>query len=187
MRFPRAASAFFAMFVLLCSVSFAANQAVCTFNTFSAPTGYSLAQVNGISDDGTVVGQLEDIKTGSFVAFSRSAAGKFTVYSAPNSLFTWFNRRNPVGVNVGSYLDTARTPHVHGLSQSGAKYVVVDYPNATNTWVYGINRAGAIVGNFARGTATKGVELNSGKYPVIGYPGALVTTPQAISDTGFVV
>ena len=187
MRFPRAAAAFFIMFVLLCSVSFAANQAACTFNTFSAPTGYSLAQVNGISDNATVVGQLEDIKTGSFVAFSRSAAGKFTVYSAPNSAFTWFNRRNSVGVNVGSYLDTARTPHVHGLSQSGARYVVVNYPNATNTWVYGINGAGAIVGNFAKGIATKGFELNNGKYTVIGYPSALVTTPEAMNDNGFVV
>src|SRR5207245_242214 len=149
--------------------------------------GYSLAQVNGVSDDGTVVGQLEEIKTGSFVAFSRSAAGKFTVYAAPKSAYTWFTRRNLVGVNVGSFLDSAGTPHVHGLSQSGANYVVVNYPNATNSWVYGINSSGAVVGSFSKGLSNKGFELNNGKYTVIGYPNAVVTTPQAINDTSLVV
>jgi len=187
MSFPRAAFALFGSFLLLSAVSYAGNQATCTFTTFSAPAGYSLAQVNGVSDDGTVVGQLEDKNSGSFVAFSRSAAGKFTLFAVPKSAFTWFNRRNMVGVNVGSYLDSARIPHVHGLSQSGANYVEVNYPNATNTWVYGINGAGAVVGNFLKGTATKGFELNNGKYTVIGYPNALVTTPQAINDSGLVV
>jgi hypothetical protein len=187
MRLPRAGFALFTFLLLLCAVSYAANQAVCTFHTFSAPSGYSLAQVNGVSDDGTVVGQLENDKSGSFVAFARSASGKFTLYSAPNSTFTWFSRRNRVGVNVGSFLDTARIPHVHGLSQSGANHVVVNYPNATNTWVYGINSGGAVVGNFSKGTVTKGFQLNSGTYTVIGYPNALATTPQAINDTGVVV
>ena len=187
MRLPRAAFASLAPFLLLCAVSHAANQASCTFTTFSAPTGYSLAQVNGVSDDGTVVGQLEDNNSGSFVAFSRSAAGKFTVFAAPKSAFTWFNRRNLVGVNVGSYLDTAATPHVHGLSQSGASYVEVNYPNATHTWLYGINGAGAVVGNFSKGTAIKGFKLENGTYTVIRYPNALMTTPQAINDNGLVV
>ena len=187
MRLPRAAFALFATFLLLCGVSYAANQASCTFTTFSAPTGYSLAQVNGVSDDGTVVGQLENNNSGSFVAFSRSAAGKFTLFAPPNSAFTWFNRRNPVGVNVGSYLDTARTPHVHGLAQSGADYVEVNYPNAVHTWLYGINGAGAVVGNFSKGTAIQGFKLENGTYTVIRYPNALMTTPQAINDSGLVV
>ncbi|HEY1401296.1 MAG TPA: hypothetical protein VF953_06885 [Terriglobales bacterium] len=187
MRLPRAAFASFASLLLFSAVTYAANQASCTFTTFSAPAGYSLAQVNGVSDDGTVVGQLEDKNSGSFVAFSRSAAGKFTLFAPPNSTFTWFNRRNLVGVNVGSYLDTARTPHVHGLSQSGANYVEVNYPNATDTWLYGINGAGSVVGNFSKGTAIKGFKLDSGKYTVIRYPNALVTTPQAVNDSGLVV
>jgi len=187
MRLPRAAFGLFASLLFLSAVSYAANQASCTFKIFSAPTGYSLAQVNGISDDGTVVGQLENINSGSFVAFSRSAAGKFTLFAAPKSAFTWFNRRNLVGVNVGSYLDTAPAPHVHGVSQAGANFVEVNYPSATHTWLYGINGAGAVVGNFSKATATKGFKLENGKYTVIRYPNALMTTPQAINDSGLVV
>jgi hypothetical protein len=187
MRLPRAAFALFASLLFLSDVSYAANQASCTFKTFSAPAGYSLAQVNGVSDDGTVVGQLEHNNSGSFVAFSRSAAGKFTLFAPPNSAFTWFNRRNFVGVNVGSYLDTARTPHVHGLAQSGANYVEVNYPNALHTWLYGINGAGTLVGNFSKGTVITGFKLENGKYTVIRYPNAIMTTPQAINDSGLVV
>ena len=187
MRLSRAGSTLLASLLLLSAFSYAGNQASCTFTTFSAPAGYSLAQVNGVSDDGTVVGQLEDKNSGAFVAFSRSPAGKFTLFAPPNSAFTWFNRRNLVGVNVGSYLDTARTPHVHGLSQSGGNYVEVNYPNATHTWLYGINGAGAVVGNFSKGTVIKGFKLDSGKYSVIRYPNALVTTPQAINDSNLVV
>jgi hypothetical protein len=165
----------------------AANQASCTFTTFSAPAGYSLSQINGVSDDGTVVGQLLDNNSGSFVAFSRSAAGKFTVYQEPNSVFTWFNRRNLAGVNVGSFLDNGNLQHVHGIAQSGTAAVEVDYPKATNTWLYGINSAGAVVGQFAKGTATKGFKLENGKYQTIAYAGALATTPEAINDGGLVV
>ena len=187
MRLPRAGFALFASLLLLSALSYAGNQASCTFKTFSAPAGYSLAQVNGVSDDGTVVGQLEDKNSGSFVAFSRSAAGKYKLFAAPNSAFTWFTHRNLVGVNVGSYLDTARMPRVHGLSQSGANYVEVNYPYATHTWLYGINGGGTVVGNFSKGTAIKGFKLESGKYTVIRYPNALVTTPQSINDNGLVV
>ncbi len=186
MGFLRAAFAMFVSLMLFPVVSFAANQASCTFTTFSAPAGYSLAQVNGISDDGTVVGQLED-KAGNFVAFSRTATGKFTTYAAPNSNFTWFNRRNLAGVNVGSYLDNANIRHVHGFAQHGADFVEVNYPKATNSWLHGINSAGTVVGHFVKGTAVNGFKLENGKYSVIRYAGALATTPQAINDGGMVV
>lgn len=187
MSLPRAAFAIVASLLVLVAVSHAGNQASCTFTTFSAPAGYSLAQVNGVSDDGTVVGQLEDKNSGAFVAFSRTAAGKFTVFAAPNSAFTWFNHRNLAGVNVGSYLDNSNPRHVHGFAQQGADFVVVNYPKATHTWLYGINGAGTVVGNFRKGTAVKGFKLENGKYSVIRYAGALATTPQAINDTGLVV
>jgi hypothetical protein len=186
MRFPRAAFATLALLFVLSIVSYAGNQASCTFTTFSAPAGYSLAQVNGVSDDGTVVGQLED-NSGKFVAFSRTASGKFTIYAAPNSNFTWFNRRSRAGVNVGSYLDNARIRHVHGFAQHGTDFVEVNYPKATNSWLHGINTAGTVVGHFAKGTAVKGFKLENGKYAVIGYAGALTTTLQAINDSGTVV
>jgi len=186
MRFPRTV---IALVVLLAAAGFAhaAKQATCTFTTFDAPAGYAFAQINGISDDGTVVGQLEDKASETFVAFSRSAAGKFTLYQAPSSDFTWFNRRNLPGVNVGSYLDSKNPPHVHGMAQSGTNMVEVNYPKATHTWLYGINAAGVVVGNFNKGTTTKGFKLDGTKYTLIRYPGALTTTPQAINDNGLVV
>lgn len=173
--------------LLLARVAFAANQADCTFATFTAPQGYKFAQVNGVSDDGTVVGQLEDKSTGVMVAFSRTAAGKVTIYRAPNSDFTWFNGRNLAGVNVGSYLDNKVPSHVHGFAQSGTGMVEVNYPTATHTWLNGINTSGALAGSFQKGTATKGFKLENGKYVTIARSGAQLTTPRAINDNGQVV
>ena len=188
MRLPRAACWLLVSLVLLPAFSWAGNQASCTFNTFSAPKGYALAQVNDITDDGTVVGQVEDLNSGAFVAFSRSADGKFNVWDAPNSIFTWFASRNLSGVNVGSYLDNGRVQHIHGIVQSGNSYVEVNYPKATHTWVYGINAAGAVAGSFSRTPGVvKGFKLAGGRYTVIKYPGALTTNPQSINDSGVVV
>ena len=187
MRLPRAAFGVLVSFVLSSAISFASNQASSTFTTFSAPEGYALAAVNDVTDDGTVVGQLEDSNSGAFVAFSRSASGKFTIFDAPNSIFTWFSSRNTAGVNVGSYLDNGRVQHVHGFAQSGSGFVEVNYPQATHSWLYGINTAGVVAGSFAKGIAVKGFKLDSGKYTVIAFPGAQVTNPQAINDSNVIV
>jgi len=187
MRFPRAAFGMFISLFALSAISFAGNQASCTFTTFSAPMGYAFSQVNDVTDNGTVVGQVEDHNSGAFVAFSRTADGKFTIFDAPNSIFTWFSSRNIAGVNVGSYLDNGRIQHVHGFAQSGNGFVQVDYPNATHSWIYGINTAGALVGSFSKANVVKGFKLYNGKYIVIKYPNAVATTPQAINDNGIVV
>jgi len=187
MRFPETALTVTVLLMLLPGVALGANQASCTFTTFSAPAGYSFAQINGISDDGTVVGQLEDKSSGVFVAFARGANGQFTLYSASGSDYTWFNRRNVPGVNVGSYLDSRVPSHVHGFAQSASGMVEVNYPKATNTWLYGINAAGVVVGNYSKGITTKGFKLDGGKYTLIRYPAAQATSPQAINDNGLVV
>lgn len=187
MRFPRAAFGLTGLLLVLSAISVAANQASCTFTTFSAPSGYALAQVNDVNDLGTVVGQLEDQNSGAFVAFSRTSDGKFTIFDAPNSIFTWFSSRNLAGVNVGSYLDNARIQHIHGFAQSGNGFVEINYPKATHTWVYGINTAGAVAGSFSKADVVKGFKLFNGKYVTIKYPGALATTPQAINDSNIIV
>src|SRR5258706_10624386 len=148
MRFRRAAFGMIVSWLALSAISFAANQASCTFTTFSAPTGYAFSQVNDVDDLGTVVGQVEDKNSGAFVAFSRTVDGKFTIFDAPNSIFTWFSSRNISGVNVGSYLDNGRIQHIHGFAQSGSGFVQAYYPNATHSWLYGINTAGAVAGSF---------------------------------------
>ena len=62
MRLPSAAFGRFVVLVALSAVAAAANQASCTFTTFSAPAGYDLSQVNDVTDDGTVVRQLEGVE-----------------------------------------------------------------------------------------------------------------------------
>src|SRR5260370_34045952 len=89
MGLRRSVSAIAVALFLHSAVMRAADQASCTFDTFSAPPGYSLSQVNGVSDDGTVVGQLIDTKTKQFEAFQRSACGAITKYPPPPSSATW--------------------------------------------------------------------------------------------------
>ena len=60
----------------------AATQASCTFETFAAPSGYTLSQVQGINDEGTVVGQVVNNTSMKFVAFTRSGSGVITLYQA---------------------------------------------------------------------------------------------------------
>src|SRR5215813_12295794 len=103
MRLPRAAWAAFVLSLTLSALSYGGNQATCDFTTFAAPSGYTLSEVNAVTDDGTVVGQLANNKSGQMVAFSHSADGKFTIFDAPNSSFTWFNGRTLNGVNAGFF------------------------------------------------------------------------------------
>jgi hypothetical protein len=60
MNLPRSVSAVIATFLLHTAVLHAAQNVSCIFDTFSAPSGYTFSQVQGVSDDGTVVGQLVD-------------------------------------------------------------------------------------------------------------------------------
>src|SRR5258707_15862757 len=105
------------MVMLFLSTGAGASQAVqtanCTFDTFSAHTGYSFSQVEGISDDGTVVGQLVDNKTQQWMAFTRSPGGAFTEYAAPNTSSTWLYGRSGIGVNVVFYKDKVNPAQDH--------------------------------------------------------------------------
>jgi hypothetical protein len=175
--------------LLLQSVAMhAAENASCTFITFAAPTGYSLSQVDGVSDDGTVVGQLLDTRTQELVAFTRTAGGVISVYTAPKSSNTWMYGRNGSGDNAGFYQDNTRFEHVHGFLLQGSKFTAVNYPKAANTWLFDVNQLGASVGSFsASATVVKGFMLANGKYTVIAYPDAQVTNAMAINDKGDVV
>jgi uncharacterized membrane protein len=166
----------------------AIQNASCTFNTFSAPAGYSFGVVQGVSDDGTVVGQLMDKNTQQFVAFSRSAGGVLTKYTAPKSQNTWLYGRNDSGVNVGTYQDNAYPGHLHGFLQQGGTFTELNYPKAADTWLYGINQPGAVAGSFrASVSSIKGFILANGKYTTIAYPKALATFVLGINDNGEVV
>src|SRR5258708_17342327 len=97
MAFPRSFSAVIVTLLLCAGTMRASQQAACTFDTFPPPSGYSFSQVQGVSDDGTVVGQLVDNKTQQWVAFTRSAGGIFIKHAAPQSSATWLYGRNGTG------------------------------------------------------------------------------------------
>ncbi len=187
MNFPRSVSAVIVTLLLQSAVMHAEKTASCTFTTFSAPSGYTLNAVNGVSDDGTVVGQLIDNQTQAWVAFAYSASGVFTEYAAPKSSTTSLYGSNASGVNAGSYQDSAYPGDIHGFLLQGKKMTEVNYPKAPNTWLFDVNQTGALVGSFsAADSVTKGFMLVNGQYTVIAYPNEQVTNPTAISDNGIV-
>lgn len=187
MGLPRLTSTVVLTLLLLSSLMHAQN-ASCTFDTFTAPSGYAFSQVQGVSDDGTVVGQLEDNKTLKLVAFMRSPSGVFTKYAAPNSSVTWMEGRNGSGANAGYYQDAKNPQNLHGFMLQGSKLAVVNYPKAANTFLFDVNQLGAAVGSFsASPSVTKGFLLANGKYTTVAYPSAQATYPMAISDSGAIV
>ena len=160
--------------------------ASCTFTTFTAPSGYTIYVVAGIDDNGNVVGELQNKKTGDIVAFTRSSKGSYATYAAPNSVMTGFNHRINSGVTVGTYQDDTKL-HMHGFALSGGKMVTVDYPKAVQTWINGMNTAGTVVGGYAASLYSKGFQLANGTYKSIAYPNALNTMLESINDNGLVV
>ena len=188
MNLPRIVPAAFVALLLHSSVMYSAQTASCIFNTFSAPSGYSFSEVNGVSDDGTVVGQLSDNNTLQLVAFMRSSSGVTTKYAAPKSAATWLYGRNATGANAGFYLDSAYPGHVHGFLLQGSKFTAVNHPNAVNSWLYDVNLLGGAVGSFINAQyVTKGFKLVNGNYTTIAYPSAQTTNAMAINDNGDVV
>jgi len=188
MGLRRFALAIIATIVLPTAAMHAAKTASCTFDTFSAPSGYSLSMVQGVSDDGTVVGQLIDNKTQQYVAFTRSSSGTFSEYAAPQSSTTWLYGRNGTAANAGSYQDNGKTPAVHGFLLQGSNFTAVNYPKAANTWLFDVNQLGAASGSYsAGGSVTKGFVLANSQYTTIAYPNAQVTYALGINDNGEVV
>jgi hypothetical protein len=184
----RSLSAIIITLLAYSSALHAAQTASCSFSTFAAPTGYTFSEINGVSDDGTVVGQLVDNKTLQFVAFSRAAGGAFTIYSAPKSSATWLYGSSASGVNAGSYEDSAYPGHMHGFTLQGSEFSEVNYPKAGNTWLFDVSQIGNASGSYsASATVTKGFILVNGTYTSIAYPNALITNAWAVNDNGEVV
>ena len=177
----------FAIFVSFLSLSAAlhATQASCTFDTFTVPSQYTLNTVQGVGDDGTVVGQLLDNNTQLLVGFLRSPSGNITVYSAPQSTTTGFYGENATGTSAGTYMDKGQK--VHGFTLVNKNFTAINYPKAANTWLFGVNHTGALVGSYGGGGSVKGFLLLNGQYTNIADPGQQVTYPMAVNDNNAVV
>ena len=188
MNFPRS---FTSISVALLATSFlahAAMQASCTFETFAAPSGYTLSQVQGINDEGTVVGQVVNNTSMKFVAFTRSSSGVITLYQAPQASSTWLYGRSGIGVETGFYQDSVHPEQVHGFLLQDGKFTAVNYPKVKNTWLFNVNQLGAAVGSFSASAAlVRGFLLVNGNYTNIAYPDAQTTYALAINDSGDVV
>jgi hypothetical protein len=188
MSLPRYSCAAIFTLLLLSSLMYAVPPASCVFDTFTAPEGFTLSQVNGISDDGTVVGQLVNNTTQEFVAFTRSPEGVIVEYVAPQALTTWLYGRSGVGTDAGFYQDAAYPQHVHGFLLQAGKLSTVNHPNATNTWLFQTNQLGTSVGSFSASVSViKGFKLANGKFTVIAYPGAQTTYAMGVNDNGEIV
>jgi hypothetical protein len=176
-----------AVFLAFLSLSpaFCGTKASCTFDTFDVPSGYTLNTVEGIADDGTVVGQLINNRTQAPVGFMRSSGGDFAYYSAPKSSMTWLYQQNATGTSSGSYLDG--NSKVHGFTLVNGNFGAVDYPGAANTWVFGVNHVGALTGSYGGAGSVKGFMLVNGQYTDIVYPKGAVTNPMAVNDSNAVV
>jgi hypothetical protein len=172
-------------FFILSSALFAATKASCTFDTFTVPSKYTLSALQGVSDDGTVVGQLVDNTSQLSVGFMRSSSGTITVYSMPKSLTTSLYSDNATGTSAGSYEDA--TSKMHGLTLSNGKMSSFNYPKAANTWLFGLNHVGTMVGSYGGGASVKGFMVVNGKYSDIVYPGTQATYPMAVNDKNAVV
>lgn len=174
-------------FVLSSSFLSATETASCTFETFSVPSNYTLATVQGIGDDGTVVGQVIDNNTQMYAGFMRAPDGTITIYSAPKSSMTWLYGQSGTGSSAGSFIDASSGSKVHGFFLNGSSFTAVNYPKATNTWLFGVNKVGAATGSYAAGSSVRGFMLAGGQYTDITYPSAAGTYPMAVSDNGTVV
>jgi hypothetical protein len=195
MSLPRKPSAVVLAFIVALAIGLfvpttmhaAMPTASCTFTTFSAPKGYSLNGVNGVTDEGTVFGQLLENSTLQTVGFTYSSKGVFTKYAAPKSMNTWFYGGNGSGLNAGSDQANVYPEGMHGFLLQGSQFTAVNYPKAANTWLFDVNQLGAAVGSYsASQTLTKGFELVNGKYTTIAYPNAQITYAQAINDQGVI-
>jgi hypothetical protein len=188
MNFSRSVPAIVVTLLLHSGVMHAAEQASCIFDTFSAPSGYSFSQVQGVSDDGVVVGQLLNNNTQQSVAFTRSEDGVFAEYTAPRSSATWLYGRSAINDAAGAYQDKVNPEHVHGFLLQADRFTPINHPGATNTWLFDVNQLGAAVGSFsASASMVRGFLLVNGTYKTIAYPDAHTTYALAINDNGGVV
>ena len=134
------------------------------------PPGSVYTQLNGINDDGTIVGMYQDASNNIY-GFSLSKDGAYTVINYPDA---YKNDTIPYAINnegviAGSYNDGNKW---HGFSLGGT-YGAINYPTVTSgvTFVYGINDEGSVVGYYRNlgADAYQAFSLIDGAYATIDY------------------
>ena len=143
--------------LLFATMPAVAQTANCTFTFFQLPAPqYNRTLPNGINRYGNVVGTGQGHDGGQ--GMIRYSNGTFKSLLAPNSIATFFNRRNASGVTVGDWVDSNQK--VHGAVYANGTWRTVDYPGGSRTELTGINIYGTIVG-FYLGSETTTTALSS--------------------------
>jgi hypothetical protein len=173
------------------SIASQAQTYTCDQFTFFGPTnenGNSVPFGNAVNDSDAVVGSYQLYQTQ--YGFTRSSDSPFTKYLVPGSTGTTLGGINDNGEMVGSYtyIEDYNTLGRGFRVRSGGEFVSIDHPSATSTFATGVNNLEQVVGYYysQQGT-TQGFILSKGQFTNLIAPGATVTEPQAINDSGTVV
>ncbi|HEY3972921.1 MAG TPA: hypothetical protein VGM18_07940 [Candidatus Sulfotelmatobacter sp.] len=177
---------FFLVFSSIFCLAQTTTTATCTdwqfFTTFTP---------SGINVSNTVVGsgQQSDGSIAGYIRYSDGETRKYVdPHAAPPTDWTYFNKINAGGVTVGWYRDANQS--AHGLLFSGSSFATWDYPGGGETILTGINKQNTIIGYWGGDFSQPYDGFESwanGSTLIISAPGAMQTTPGAISDTGLVV
>lgn len=111
--------------------------------------------------------------------------GTYTDIAFPGGTETSLHGVNNLGQIVGSYRDS--TGSVKGFLFSQDTYVSFSIGGSATTNFNDINSAGAIAGLYSGSSGQHGFVRHAGKVTTVDVPGALVTYPFALNDTGTVV
>jgi uncharacterized membrane protein len=173
------------LFLYISAVSYAQQITCSSWQFFRVPAPGASFSATGIDSSGTVVGVVTPSQSTVPHGFVRSSDGTYRYYLVPNSMQTIFLHRSNLGVNVGSYEDSAYI--THGLVVSGRKYTSEDYPGETITELTSINRTGTIIGFHQNPSIGGTFRLKNGVFTDINYPGTSSTNARSINDNGVVV
>lgn len=153
-----------------------------TFTTIDFP-GAILTSVNGINDNGDMVGNYDTTQVHGFLL----SGGVFTSIDFPGTgVSTWCEGINDNGDIVGWYVAPGDV-EPHAFLMQGGVFTALDFPGAITTTAWGINNAGEIVGEYSTGAGIRGFTYQSGVYTDVTVPNATSTQLRGINNVGDIV
>jgi uncharacterized membrane protein len=181
LTFPKSFSSLVVILVLTASVS-----ATITWTTIDYP-GAVRTEVNGVNNNGDVVGSYQDAINFNFHGFLLSG-GLFTTIDFPGADWTNAEGINDSGDIVGTYSISANPFFPIGFIFHNGVMRSFRIPGREDTWVHGINNNGDIVGESQLYTGTIGFvwKRGSGLTRIVA-PGAASTSVRGINNSGDIV
>ena len=113
-----------------------------TYTTVDFPGATTTFLIGGPNPQGTSVGQ--ETTAGVNHGFTLTAAGVFTAFDPPGSIFTIANFITADGMIVGQFLDASHV--THGFVLYKGRYTTFDVPGALGTVLSSVNPSGEMTG-----------------------------------------